>query len=151
MPEIAGPEWNFSGILRRFRRIRNSEDRFCSLSPSLPPLLLSGSPFLSVFREAVSDLTLRGCLWSQRGGWSALWEMLLASVYSFFLSLPLFFLSFFCTHRFLLHLPFSPFLFATRRLQAEIYKRERVFQGRANDSSSNGNNLDKDAPARKCV
>lgn len=24
----AGPEWNFSGILRRFRRIRNSEDRF---------------------------------------------------------------------------------------------------------------------------
>lgn len=35
----------------------------------LPPLLLlSGSPFLSVFREAVSDLTPRGCLWLQRGG-----------------------------------------------------------------------------------
>lgn len=28
MPEIAGPEWNLSGILRRFRRIRNSEDGF---------------------------------------------------------------------------------------------------------------------------
>lgn len=28
MPEIAGPEWNLSGILQRFRRIRNSEDGF---------------------------------------------------------------------------------------------------------------------------
>ena len=38
----------------------------------------------------------------------------------------------------------------TSPLRAEIYKRERAFQGRTTGSSSNGNNLEnKDAPARK--
>lgn len=69
MPEIAGPEWNLSGILRRFRRIRNSEDRFSgpSLHPSLSlslfstprrlPHSISFLPFLSAFRDAVPELT----------------------------------------------------------------------------------------------
>lgn len=75
-----------------------------------------------------------------------------ASRFSLFsLSLPPSFLSLFP-----LHSPFSPAssVFSVPLcyppLQAKIYKRERVFQGRANGSSSNGNNLeDKDAPARR--
>lgn len=43
-----------------------------------------------------------------------------ASRYLFFLSLFLVILSFPCIHRFLLHLPFSPFLFATRRYRCRL-------------------------------
>lgn len=43
-----------------------------------------------------------------------------ASLSTLFLFLPLFFFSFLCIHRFLLHLPFSPFLFATRRYRCRL-------------------------------
>lgn len=116
MPEIAGPEWNLSGILRRFRRIRNSEDRFCSPPPPFfPPFKFPLSFCLSRsgFR---ADSIKRLFVAAKRRVRHFVRD---ASHFSLS-SLSLFFPSFSCIHRFLLHLPFSSFFFATRRYRCRL-------------------------------
>lgn len=149
MPEIAGPEWNFSGILRRFRRIRNSEDRFYPSPPpsSLPfrfhlSFCLSRSGFRSDSIKRLFVAAKRRVKRFVRALLSIL-SLSLPPSPSFSLSLSFAFTVSFCIFRFLC----SSLLPAAI---AEIYKRERVFQGRASGSFSNGNNLeDKDASRRE--
>lgn len=67
------------------------------------------------------------------------------------LTLPLFVLSFPCVRRFPLHLPFSPFLFATRRYRRclRFISANEPFRDAPAVHPRMGNNLeDKDAPAR---
>lgn len=142
MPEIAGPEWNLSGILRRFRRIRNSEDRFCPPPPPppfSPPVrfLLSFCLSRSSFR---ADSIKRLFVAVKRPGEALCERRFSISLHPLFLTLPLFFLSFPCRS------PFpsassvfsAPLCYAPLPPLSEIYKRERAFQGRASGSSSSG-------------
>lgn len=119
---------------------------------SVPPLslslLLSGSPCLS--RSGFKFDSIKRLFVAAKRRVKPLCEKRF-SLFSLSLPPSLFYL-------FPLHSPFPssssvfsvPLCYPPLSLQAEIYKRERVFQGRASGSSSNGNNLeDKDAPARK--
>lgn len=118
--------------------------------PLFPPSPPQISPFFLSFAKRFQSWLHKEIVCGRKEAGEALCErrFSLLCTFSFFSSL--FMLSF--------HPPvpsassvFSvPLCYAPLPLQAEIYKRERVFQGRASGSSSNGNNLeDKDAPARK--
>lgn len=138
MPEIAGPEWNLSGILRRFRRIRNSEDRFYPPPSSFSPFLrfplsfcLSRSGFRADSIKRLFVATKRRVKRFVRDA-----SRLSLSSLSFLLS----FFSLRSSFPSASSVFFVPLCYRCRKF--EIYKHQRVFQGRASGSE------DKDAPAR---
>jgi len=137
MPEIAGPEWNLSGILRRFRRIRNSEDRFCYSLPSslsfssFPSSLRFGSP-ISIVRPYPLSFAKRFQSWLHKEvvcGDKEAGEVLCERRFSLLSSL---FLSLLSSPSFSvfppLYLPFSLFLLTMRRCRLRFISANESFR-----------------------